>query len=147
MQLLVFGSLNIDFIILTKDNFIMKPTLFIFCGILFLYSCKTSVDDMTGKSASSSKKVWVDMELEVKKKLDTIDYYYVGQIDENTLKELKLNKPGLFELSNIRFYRNDSIFKYEDDAEEGIVYFNRRDVVKLTILKQDPYLDSTEERH
>jgi hypothetical protein len=106
------------------------------CWACILLSCDSN------QATLSEKKIWVDMELEVKKKNDTIDYFYVGQIEPNILQELKLNKPGMFALSYIRFYRNDSIFKFEDDADEGTVYFNRRDVVKVTLLKGDPYIDS-----
>lgn len=114
--------------------------LFVFAVVLCIASCDTSVDDIS--KPSKNAKVWVDMELEVKKQLDTIDYFYAGQIDANTIQELKLNKPGLFELSKVRYFRDDSIFKYEDDADEGTIYFNRRDVVKFSILKGDPFVDS-----
>jgi hypothetical protein len=92
----------------------------------------------------SYEKTWVYIHLEIKTKIDTTNYYYYGKINQRILDKLTYseNYKSLFVLTDVRYYNDlDELQEYEDESDEGILFFRTEDIIKIDVLKDDPLLD------
>lgn len=114
----------------------MKKTI-LSIGIIFtLISCNLNLRDNL-----SQEKAWVYVELEAITSSDTSSYYYYGQISQQLLDKIdeKNQNKGLFMLSNIRYLDDFNEMKaYEDEYDQGSLFFRIQDIVKIQVLKEDP---------
>ena len=132
---------------LTNQIMAKKPLLVII--IVILFSC-----GYTSKNTPlNPNKKWVYVELAVKNKDTTPEYYYYyGQMYERVLDNIANdeNYEALFVLSKVRYIKHEDgeekVLTYEDNIDEGTIYFNTGDIVKLEILKKDPLLENKEEK-
>ena len=130
-------------------NQIMAKKLLLALIVTTFFSC-----DFTSKNnLLNPNKKWVYVELAVKNKDTTPEYYYYyGQMYERVLDNIANdeNYEALFVLSKVRYIKHEDgeekVLTYEDNIDEGTIYFNTGDIVKLEILKKDPLPKNIEEK-